>query len=404
MVQTFHYRAVTEASGKTEGTLQAESRQAAVEELESRGLFPIEIAPQEEAKGKAARFLRGVSRKEVTAFSRALADLLRAGITLDGALAILIREAPRPAVTEMLQEIRGTLGGGAPLSDALAARPDLFGNLMVHMVRAGEEGGFLADCLDRVASFMEKREALAGKIKEAMVYPAILCVLGAATVFYLLTFFIPRFSQLFADLGASLPKPTLVLLAISGFLGRWWPALLVVLVGGAAALVRGLATPAGKLLQDRLLLRVPLASGIVTRSALARLARTLGTLLASGVPMLRSLDIAGKATGNGVYEQAAARVREKVQEGTKLGAAMEGEPLLPPSFRGRVAVGEESGSLDTILLAMADSYEAAVDRAVKAFVTAMEPVLICLLAGVVGFIVIAMLLPIFTLSKAIKAH
>ena len=302
----------------------------------------------------------------------------------------------------MLNELKGTVSSGEPLSAALRMRTNLFGDLFINMVRAGEEGGFLAEVLERVATFREKREELAGKIKEALVYPAILGLLGSATVIYLLTFFIPRFSQLFADMGATLPKPTLILLSISTFMSDWWPALLICLVLAIALTVQLIQSDRGKRLSDVLALKIPLVRTIATQAALSRLSRTLGTLMGSGVPVLRALEISGRATANSVYEESLDRIRSRVQEGSKIGEAVAEENIYPASFRGRIGVGEESGNLESILVNMADGYEVAVDRAVKAFVTAFEPMMICLLASIVGFIVVAMLLPIFTLSKAIR--
>jgi len=404
-MDTFHYRAKDARAALLEGNLQAESRQAALADLEARGLFPLELDVAHEVKGaraQAAHWFGRVNRKEITALTRSLADLLRAGINLDFAFDILAREAARPQVETLVRELKAAVSTGESLSSALRARGELFGELYANLVAAGEEGGFLPEALDRVASFQEKRDALVAKIREAMVYPAILSLVGTGTVLYLLAFFIPRFSQMFADMGASLPGPTLALLAISGFLANWWWLLVLAMAAGLVALTRVLATDKGQLLRDGALLRIPLASSIARLSALARLSRTLGTLAGAGVPMMRSLEIAGKAAGNRVITGALERVADQVKEGAKLGEAMAREDVFPPSFRGRVAVGEESGRLDEILVAMADGYEANVDRAVKAFVTAFEPLLICLLAGIVGFIVVAMLLPIFTLSKAIR--
>jgi len=404
-MQTFYYKAKSATAGPREGTLQAESRRDAVQQLESEGLFPLEVSLDTEVAGGAAqasRWLGRVTRREVTALSRQLADLLSAGINLGEALNILIREAPRAQVTALLNEIKGSVSSGEALSVALAGRGELFGDLFINMVRAGEAGGFLAETLERVAQFREKREALAGKIKEALVYPAILGVLGSATVIYLLTFFIPRFSQLFADMGATLPKPTLILLAISNLMSTWWPALLIGGVISGVTLAQAAQSERGQRFWDRMLLKLPLVRTISTQAALSRLSRTLGTLMASGVPVLSALEIAGRATDNSVYIDSIERVRAKVMEGAKIGEAIADEPIYPASFRGRIGVGEESGNLDSILVNMADGYEVAVDRAVKAFVTAFEPLMICLLAGIVGFIVVAMLLPIFTLSKAIK--
>lgn len=404
-MQTFYYKAKSASAGNREGTLQAESRQAAVKQLEAEGLFPLEVSLEQEAQrgvsGLSAWFGR-IKKREVTAFSRELADLLRAGINLGEAMDILIREAPRPQVAAMLNELKGTVSSGEPLSAALKKRQELFGDLFVNMVRAGEEGGFLAEVLERVATFREKREELAGKIKEAMVYPVILGLLGSGTVIYLLTFFIPRFSQLFADMGAELPKPTLILLAISTFMSRWWPLLLVGLAFAGAGLGRLASSQAGRALGDRMSLKLPMVRAIARQAALSRLSRTLGTLMGSGVPVLLALEISGRATANSVYAESLDRVKLKVKEGAKIGEALQGEEIYPASFRGRVGVGEESGNLESILVNMADGYEVAVDRAVKAFVTAFEPIMICLLAAIVGFIVVAMLLPIFTLSKAIK--
>lgn len=404
-MDTFRYKAKDSGAATLEGTLQAESRQAALEDLEARGLFPLELVVADEAGHagtKAARWFGRVGGREITGIIRQLADLLRAGINLDAALDILMREAERDQVKELLGELRGAVAGGVTFSEALRARGDLFEDLVCNMVAAGEEGGFLDGALDRVASFREKRDALVGKIREAMVYPAILTLLGSGTVIYLLTFFIPRFSEMFSEMGAALPAPTRILLAVSGVLQNWWWLAALVIGGVGFAAVEFTKTETGQRWRDTLLLRLPLVGPIARQTAMARLSRTLGTLLGAGVPVLRGLQISGRATGNSIFIAAVDRIADRVSEGSKLGEAMEREALFPPSFRGRVAVGEESGKLEEILVRMADGYEEGVDRAVKIFVTAFEPLMICVLAGVVGFIVIAMLLPIFNLSKALQ--
>ncbi len=407
-MQTFTYVARRAASGeRVEGQLAADTERAALEALDRMALLPVEVAPT--AGGAAGTAMgamgigrRRVSRGELTLVFRQLADLLRVGVPITRALQTLGGEGKRGEAGRLLDEIRADVTGGKPLSEAMARHPRAFDPLAIGIVRAGEAGGFLDEALARISTFRERDEALRSRIRAALTYPAFLCFLGVGVVTYLMVFFIPRFTQIFKDMGAGLPGPTKILIGVSDALATHGLLILAGLVVGVFLAARALRTEAGRAWRDRTLLRVPGLGPMLKKTALSRFCRVLGTLLKSGVPILDALAIARDAVGNAVVAGAVAQATDGVREGRPLAGPLAASPVFPRTLVDMVEVGEEAGNLEVVLVDAAEVYDGEVDRAVKVFLSLLEPVLLVLMGALVGFIVIAMLLPIFTLNAAIK--
>lgn len=445
-VPTFAYKAKKDTGEVVTGSLVAESEQAAVSSLDRMQLFPLELVPRSErvterwggtpalasrgaSAGKAAtpgqpdirggqesrpstarpraaaslfQYRRRIRAADTALFSRQLADLLKAGINLNRALGTLTRQTSNPQFAEVVAQIQADVAAGTPLADALERHPRVFTTLYASMVRAGETGGFLEDVLQRSAIFAEKEQELRGRITSALIYPTLLVVVGISAVAFLLTFFIPRFALIFKDLGGQLPGITRAMLGLSELLAGFWWAILAVLLFAVLAFWRWRQTPQGRLAFDRLKLRVPALGDVLRKTAVARFTRTLGTLLKSGVPILTAIDIAKEALGNAVLQLDAAEAAAAVKEGRSLAEPLARSPHFPPVVVDMIAVGDESGNLDDVLIHVADTYDREVDRAVRVFVSLLEPVLLMFMAVIVGLIVISMLLPVFSLNAMVK--
>jgi type II secretion system protein F len=402
----FTYKAKKEDGSIVTGILQAESERGALDSLGRMGVFPLELSSRDEAESAPAPAARRGRRRARTAdvalFTRQLGDLLKAGVPLNRALRTLAEQTSNQELSGVVSEIEKAVSSGSSLHEALGRFPRLFPPLYASMVRAGEAGGFLEDALRRLASFLEKDQELRSRIASALAYPALLIVIGTFAVGFLMVFFIPRFSEIFKKLGDDLPVPTQIVMAASSFLRDGWPFLLGGLAVAMVLLRRAAETRRGRRVLDRLRLRLPLFGEVVRKSAVARFARTLGTLLKSGVPILEALSISKEALGNAVLRDDVDEAAAGVRQGRSLAEILRRTRSFPPMVTDMIAVGEESGNLDEVLLQVADSYDAQVDRAVRVFVALFEPALLVLMAALVGFVVISMLLPVFSLSSMIR--
>ncbi|MEK7996543.1 MAG: type II secretion system F family protein [Planctomycetota bacterium] len=401
---TFAYKAIDVSGQQMTDKIVAPDRTAAIEELFEKNLNPVSVEKLEEGQreGLFAR-IGGVSRREIDAFTRQLANLLAAGVPMSRALGILSREAARTAPKKLWALVHDQVAGGMSLADALSLHPRAFSPIYVAMVRAGETGGFLDVVLEQIATFRAREADLKGRVKGALVYPVILAVLAAGVLVFLLTFFIPRFSQMFAEFGGSLPALTRYIVAASELLVRYWlvPALGVVIL--VFAVQRMLSSEEGRRTVATLVLRLPLFGTGMARFALVRFCRMLGTLIGAGVPLIASLRVAKEAIGNQVLADTVSSAIESVQKGRPLARSLESSRLLfPAAVIEMVSVAEESGRLDQELTRLAAAYEQELDRHLKMMVTLIEPALLFLMAVVVGGVVIGMLLPIFSLQELIR--
>ena len=404
---TYSYKA-SDSSGKiVTGVLEADEEKKVVAELQTLGLIPIRIAP---AKGNgkrlgsnvSAQFLslfNGVSSKDVMVFTQDLATLLEAGLPVDRALSLLIESAVKERFKMVLNDILKTVQGGGYLSDALAKHPRAFTSFYVSMVRAGEAGGVLEAVLSRLGEFLESAQELKDYIKSAMVYPVFLVGVGGVSIIILLTFVIPKFSIIFSDMGQAIPLSTQFLLGISQVLQSYWWAILIVLGAGYFFIRKYLKTPAGRLKFDRKKMKFPVVGDLIKKIEVARFARTLGTLTKSGVPILQALMLVKDILENKVVSAAMENVYGRVKEGDRLSKPLRDTGIFPPLAIQMITVGEETGRLDRMLLRVAESYEKMVRNTVKRLISLLEPAMILFMGLVVGFVVVSMLMAVFSMNE-----
>jgi type II secretion system protein F len=402
----YAYKAKKDDGSLVTGTLQAESERSALDSLGRMGVFPLEIASRDDRAGAPAAGPRQVARRlksaDVALFTRQLADLLKAGVPLNRALGTLQRQSSNLNLSRMVEEIGKQVAAGASLHEALARFPKTFSSLYVSMVKAGETGGFLEDVLHRLSVFIEKDQELRSRVSSALAYPILLIVIGSFAVAFLMVFFIPRFSEIFAKMGDNLPLPTQIVMGVSYFMRDQWVLVFLGVVVLMVVWSRLAATLTGRRFVDRLKIRLPLFGDIVKKNAVSRFARTLGTLLKSGVPILSGLSISKEAMANAVLMDDVDEASAGVKQGRGLAEILRKSRYFPPMVVDMIAVGEEGGNLDEVLVSVADSYDLQVERAIRVFITLFEPALLVLMASLVGFIVISMLLPVFTMSSMIK--
>jgi len=402
---TYAYKAIDGTGRQVADVLEAPSRGSAIDVLTQRGFCPVMVEAGDASAGKPRfrRGLRSVSKADVEAFTRELANLLAAGVPLRRALSILSREAARPAAKALWASIHDQVAGGQSLADALRSHSKHFPAITVAMVRAGEMGGFLDIVLDQIATFRSREQELMGKVKAALVYPAVLAVLATGILGFLLAYFIPSFSQMFEEFGGALPDLTKAIVAASDLLLRFWWLLVLALALTVFGFHRIRTSPEGRRGLERAMLRIPLLGIVVGRFALVRFCRMLGTLVGAGVPLIAALQVAKEAIGNQVLSDTVAVAIEQVQRGNSLARSLHQCPtLFPPSVVEMVSVAEESGRIDKELVRLAGAYEGELDRRLKMLVALAEPALLFVMAVLVGTVVIGMLLPIFNLQELIR--
>lgn len=401
----FAYKAKQGPSRTVEGRLTAESRAAAAGRLEAMGCMPVWIEEAEETHGPAvdpaprARIAPG----EITVFTRQLAGLLRAGVPILKALSIIRDQAGNAVFQSVIGGIVTEVRDGKMFSEALRRHPRLFPELYVNMVRSGESAGALDEVLMRLAEARESDEELRGKVMGALAYPAFVLAVGFASVFVILTFFLPRIMNLFQGMGRVLPLPTRIVMAVSGFFAGYWGWLVA---GGGIVVLAGLRFSRGergRLVLDGLILRLPLVGKFIRDTDIVRFARTLALLVKAGIPVERALALGGNTLANGrLREGMRSVVEETVRQGATVAAGLRRRPEWPAFVTSMVAVGEESGRLDEVLIEVAEFYQRELDRGLKLITTLLEPVLILLVGVVVGFIIFAMLLPIFQIGQGLR--
>ena len=344
-----------------------------------------------------------VSQAKVEAFTRGLANVLSAGVPLSRALNITIREASNPVAKAQWTAIHDDVVGGTNLADSLAKFPRTFPPVYVAMVRAGEMGGFLEIVLGQIAEFQAREQDLKGKVKAALVYPAVLGFVATGVLVFLLTFFIPRFSQIFREMHGTLPALTLIIVGLSDAILKYGFYMLAGIVVLYFAAQRGLKTEGGRRALEKTTLAAPMLGMVVARFALVRFCRMLGTLLGSGVPLIAALKVSKEAIGNQILSDTVGRAIEDVQKGASLSKSLAiSRKLFPPSVTEMVAVAEETGRLDKELMRMSQFFELELDRQLRMLVALAEPTLLFVMAGLIGTIVVGMLLPIFNMQEMIK--
>lgn len=413
----FRYQATASGGDAVQGVVEAPDRRAALQLLGSRGLFPSNLelcaAPRPEATKAAQaetpaagkwemRLGTGVKRKEITGLTRQMGALLNAGIPIPQALASLGEEEENPALRRAVTGLADSVRKGAALSAAMAEHPALFSHLYVSMVRVGEEAGALPKVMADLADLLEHEDELRGEVLSAVAYPVFVLGFGFVTVAVLLTVVMPKLFSMLTEMAATLPLPTLILLQVSGFIHAYW----IPLVLGTAAALAGLRwylrTPQGAEKWDGFKLGLPVLGGVYRAAALSRFARTLGTLARSGVSLLPSLHIVETTIGNLVLGKLIAQVAEETRGGDSLAAPLRKLGIFPKSVVQMISVGEESGMLAEMLLKVADIEERSMRARTKTMISLLAPALILVVGAMVGFMVIAILLPIFSMSQALQ--
>jgi general secretion pathway protein F len=395
----FLYRAADRGGHTIDGVMEAPDARAVIERLHKESYFPVRVAPHTERKAWPTFGGNRVRQRDLLAMTQQLATLFEAGLPLDRALAILEELAPTPKVGAIVTDLLHSVRGGASLSDALAKHhPQPFSRLYINMVRAGEKGGVLEVALRRLAEFLEARAAFTEAIVSALAYPAVITTVGAGAVVFLLTFVIPRFATIFADLHQAIPLPTQILMAVSATMrAYWWVGALVVL-GGVLAWRLWTGTPEGRQQWDTLLLRLPRIGGLTLKIETARFLRTLGTMLKSGVPVLGALAVVGDMMSNQIVARSVQRLSDSVKRGGTVAAGMREQGTFPSLAIHMVRVGEETGRLEDMLLKAADTLENDVRTDMKRMIGLLEPAVILCMGVLVAFIVVAMLLAIFSIN------
>jgi len=397
---TFQYTARRTDGQQVTGEMTAETEQEVLHGLDDRQLLPIRVTEQRAAR--AFRIGGGkVGAAAMANLYRQLSDLLRAGVPVLRALEVLERQSSNARLQVILHAIGSDVADGSTLADALRRHPDVFGELETSMVHAGERGGFLEDVLQRIATFRDRQQQIKGQVVGAMIYPVVLMVIGLSLVTGLMIFLVPKFKPLLMRRVADLPGPTTVLFGLSDFLrehGAW--------LGGGLVIALLLAWPAlrsqrGQYLLDSLKLRLPMFGNIVRSLAICRFCRILGTLLKNGVPILASLRIAKDSAGNQLLAEAIDRAADNVQAGDRLAEPLAACGHFPADLIEMIAIGEESNNLENVLVNIAETQETQTMRKVDLMVRMLEPLMLVALAGMVLFIVIALLLPIFKMSSQI---
>ena len=400
---TYSYTAKDAAGRAVRGTLTAENQRIVLTRLDEMGLFPVEVhtadVVEEAAKGLGSRMR--LKRGELCLFTRQLADLLSGGVPLSRALDTLSSQRGHAVLTAVVASVKNEVNSGRPLGDAMGMYPQVFPQVYVNMVRAGEEGGFLDDALTKLGEFLDREQEMFSRVRSALAYPILVLTAGTLTVALLVAFAVPVLAQTFRDMGGALPLPTVILMAVSDFLRNHW--ILLAAVGGVllVAAIQVRRTDVGRRVLDRLKLRVPVISRVYVLLGISRFARTLGTLLDSGVPILDALALSEDSTGNSVLAEAIAAAAEEVRAGEPLAAQLARSACFPPVVIDMVQVGEESGSLGACLIRVADRNERELDNALSMFVSLLGPCILILLAPFVLFIVLAMLLPVFTMNALV---
>jgi type IV pilus assembly protein PilC len=398
---SFEWKGRTRAGMSQEGVLLADSRDAAVAVLRRQQIQVTNIRERGREFKLMPRLPVSVSRKRLSIFTRQFSVMLDAGLPLVQCLEILGNQEEHKGFAAMINDVRSDVESGASIADAMRKHPKAFDNLFVNMVAAGEAGGILDVILQRLSTYIEKAVKLNSQVKAALIYPVAVLVIAALVVFIILWKVIPVFAQLFSGLGGEMPLLTRIVIGASNFVGRYSPFIAIVLIAGGVAIQRYHNTYRGRRVLDGLMLKLPIIGMLLRKIAVARFCRTLATLTASGVPILDGLEITAKTAGNAIIEDAIMAVRKSVEEGKTVSEPLADTKVFPPMVVQMINVGEQTGALDQMLTKIADFYEDEVDTAVAGMMKLIEPLMISILGVVIGTIVAAMYLPLYSILTKI---
>ena len=400
----FKYKAKNNLGKVVDGTIEVDSEAALTGALRQKRLELISASPATGLSSIwAALASKGVTTRDVVVFSRQFSTMINAGLPILQGLSIVAEQAENKNFRVVMTKVRDDISNGVPLSEAMSKHPKAFTTLYVNMVKAGEQGGILDVIFERLSEYLEKAEGVGRKVKSAMMYPVVVMSIACLVVIFLMVKVIPTFKDVFTSFGAKLPWATQIVVDTSDFLASKKSFLLlagVIAVGVAISMYR--KTRTGAYNWDLMLLKLPVFGVLVRKSAVAKFARTLGTLIKSGVPILDALETVAKTAGNLVVEKAVNQARDSVREGKTLTQPLRESGVFPPMVTQMINVGEETGALDAMLGKVADFYEAEVDAAVEGLTTIIEPILILFLGITIGFIVVAMFMPMFQLGSLVS--
>jgi type IV pilus assembly protein PilC len=409
----FSYTAVDAKGKQANGTIEATDQTEAIAQIRQLGFYPQRLdeskadeGPAADKKPKAKKKGGTVKTKILTIFTRQLATLIDAGLPLLRSLNTLARQERNPVMRNTMTHLAASVESGSTFSEALALHPGIFNKLYVNMVKAGELGGVLEIVLARLAEFQEKSQKIKGKVVAAMVYPVVVLVIAMLILSFLLVFIVPKFQKIFQDAlpGQPLPGITLFVIGASHILIDQWYLVIGVLAGGFIGYKIFSSTTAGAIILDRLVLKLPVFGDLLSKTSISRFSRTLGTLISSGVPILQALNITRETAGNFVVANAIGKIHDSVKEGESVVGPMESSGVFPPMVTSMVQVGEETGQLPDMLVKVADVYEGEVDNVVTSLTSILEPIMIVILAVIVGTIVIALFMPMVKLITGMSAQ
>lgn len=409
----YQYQGYRGDGGAATGIIDAENVKVARLKLRKEGVYPTDVVEQGQTSARAQGKQRSdtgrptrkssvLSATDLSLLTRQFGTLMVAGLPLVDALGVLVDQAQKKPIKALLADIREQIRGGKALSSVLETYEKDFSPIYVHMVRAGEASGALDQILFRLAEFLEKQQALRNKVTNAMLYPVIMLVIGTIILFFLITFVVPKITQVFAQQKQALPWPTVALMSVSEFMADYWMVLAGLVIGGLYLLQRFTRTGRGRMIADRLTLKLPLIGEVARMVSISRLTSTLATMLASGVQLLDALDVSKRVMNNRVLEETVEVARQNIREGETIADPLKRSGEFPALVTHMIAVGEKSGEMEEMLRRVSQIYDSEVERVIARLTSLMEPIMILVMGAIVLFIVVAILLPIFEMGQMIR--
>lgn len=402
----FGYKVRSPQGNVLTGTIEAGEQRMVVDRLRHQRFIVLEIGEIKKSASKdlldSINFLKKrVKQKDLVLFSRQLSTLIGAGVPIVQGLTILVEQIENPVFKKVITSVREDIESGTSITEALNRHPTVFSELYVNMVKAGELGGILDIILERLSAYQESAAALRGKIRAAMIYPAVIALVAGGVTTFLMVVVVPMFVKIFQQVGAELPLPTQILLMLSNFLKRYLVFLIIGLIAFIVGLRQYYKTEAGSMYIDTLLLRIPLFGPLLRKVAVAKFTRTFGTLVKSGVPILQALDTVARTSGNRVVEKAVLQAKDAIREGERISDPLKASGVFPPMVTQMISVGEETGNLDAMLSKIAEFYEQEVDAAVSGLTSLIEPVVVVFMGVIIGAIAVAMYMPMFQMGAIV---
>lgn len=397
----YNYKAINQSGKAVQGVIDAESPKSATEKLKREGVYLSSLNEAKESSSRSLNPFKGIKISELAVTTRQFSTLISAGLPLEASLSALSEQTEDARLGQVLAEVRERVSEGSSLANALGEHKNVFSDLYINIVRAGEASGTLDIVLLRLADFLETQAALTSKVRGALIYPMFMFFIGGGVLFFTMTYVIPRIAKLFEESSSSLPLMTLILIKISDFLNNYILFILLFIVILVFAALRFNKTEKGQMFFDRLMLKVPVFGKLTSMVVISRFTRTLGTLLSSGIPLLDALEIGEAVMGNKVYGKTLQEVRISVREGASLAQPLKESGVFPPLVTRMIAVGEQTGEMEAMLSKVTDIYDQQVETMVSTLTSLLEPVMIVIIGAVMAFIVFAVLMPIFNLTSTI---